>query len=354
MAEAAAPPAGPEPEFLAQRAASSVAAQVAALKVGELFAYESKAPVTVPRGKAAMVPILSERIAGERVVYYKRAFSRHPVDAFVFRNGTKLTLEAGSVAFFEGATSLGEGILSHVLVPGAKEIVPYAVEAAVSVEVRRDSASEPEHRGEFADGVLTLYHDESLSAEYRIANRGEERRTVLVDHPRNMAFILVLPEKPEEEVEGHYRFRVAVAGGRTETLKVSERREVSRTFAVRNASLEQISAWISMRFFSPAAKRWMAEVKAIMAERAALQRRVSEMQSEVRRLSQEEDRLRRNMGSLRTNRPKEEALRAKFVDQLERAEARMVELREELAGAGKKRVALDERLVRKVREYDGR
>lgn len=342
-----------EPTFIAERAQRSVAAAAAALKVGELFAYESKSPVTVPRGKAAMVPIVSEKIGGERVVYYKRAFSARAVNAFVFKNTTKLTLEAGAVTFFEGSTSLGAGILSHVLVPGAKEIVPYAVEAAVSVEPKVATRAEPEHRGVVADGVLTLFRNERLSTEYRLSNKGKEKLAVLLDHPRNPAFELARPEKPEEQVEGHYRFRAGLAPGAGEVLKVVERREVSRAFAVRNASLEQVAAWIRAPFFSPAAKRWMREVREIMAERAALQRRVTEMQAEVQRLSREEDRLRRNMGSLRTSRPQEAALRAKFVTQLEKAEVRIVELREELNEAGKSRVRLDEALARKVREYRG-
>jgi len=335
------------------RAESSVAAAAAALKVGELFAYESKSPVTVPRGKAAMVPILSEKIPGERVVYYKRAFSPRPVNAFMFKNTTALTLEAGAVTFFEGATSLGEGILSHVLVAGSKEIVPYALEAAISVEPRVDSRSEPFRRGVFADGVLTLYYDEKRTAEYNMSNKGKEPRTLLVDHPRNMAYKLETPAKPEEEVEGHYRFRTRLEGGKSEKLQVVETREVSQVFHVQNASLEQIASWMEMRFFSAAARKWMKEVQDILAARAELQRRVSEMEAETRRLTDEQARLRNNMNALQRGSAKEEALRAKFVTQLEAAETRLVELKDQLNEAGRTRLELEDKLARKVREYKG-
>lgn len=52
--------------------------------------------VTIARGQAALVPIVSRPVKGRRVIYYKASFSPRPVDAWVLRNDTDLTFEAGA------------------------------------------------------------------------------------------------------------------------------------------------------------------------------------------------------------------------------------------------------------------
>jgi len=114
MKSARAPAAAPAPSagFAAQRMDASLEAaaeepQLAALlessgaraaqgvKVGELFSYEPREPVSIPRGQAALVPIVSKRIAGRRVLVYQASFSPRPVNAWVLANDTDLTFEAG-------------------------------------------------------------------------------------------------------------------------------------------------------------------------------------------------------------------------------------------------------------------
>ncbi|HWR98883.1 MAG TPA: DUF4139 domain-containing protein, partial [Candidatus Methanoperedens sp.] len=144
-----------EPQLATLLEASSGAAAQGA-KVGELFSYEPRDPVSIPRGQAALVPIVSKRIAGKRVLVYQASFSPRPVNAWVLANDTDLTLEAGAVTFFEGSTSLGEGILGHTLPPGGQEVVPYAVDATVDVTPKISSRQEPYVRGKVVDGVLQL------------------------------------------------------------------------------------------------------------------------------------------------------------------------------------------------------
>ena len=158
MAEAAA-----EETQLAALLETSGGAAAQGAKVGELFSYEARDPVSIPRGQAALVPIVSKRIAGRRVLVYQASFSPRPVNAWVLANDTDLTFEAGAVTFFEGSTSLGEGILGHTLPPGGQEVVPYAVDASVDVTPKVASRQEPYIRGKVADGVLQLTRVEVLA-----------------------------------------------------------------------------------------------------------------------------------------------------------------------------------------------
>jgi hypothetical protein len=93
-------------------------------------------------------------------------------------NDTDLTFEAGAVTFFEGSTSLGEGILGHTLPPGGQEVVPYAVDASVDVTPKISSRQEPYIRGTVADGVLQLTRVDVLASTWTLVNRGKEKATL--------------------------------------------------------------------------------------------------------------------------------------------------------------------------------
>ena len=214
MADAAA-----EETQLAALLETSGGAAAQGVKVGELFSYEARDPVSIPRGQAALVPIVSKRIAGRRVLVYQASFSPRPVNAWVLANDTDLTFEAGAVTFFEGSTSLGEGILGHTLPPGGQEVVPYAVDASVDVTPKVSSRQEPYIRGKVADGVLQLTRVEVLANTWTIANRGKEKATLWLHQPANPLYKLAKPEKPLKEVGGNYRFEIALAAGGDEGVR---------------------------------------------------------------------------------------------------------------------------------------
>ena len=337
---------------MSELAEKSMAAVATGQKVGELFSYQSKEKVSIPRGKAAMVPILSQKVKGERVVFYKASFSPRPVDAYVVRNDTGLTLEAGALTFYEESTSLGSGILSHVLVPGAKEIIPYALDAAISVTPAVQSDSQPAYKGQLANGYLTLTSVENLKSTWKIANKGKDEKVVVFDQPINPAYKLVEPAKAEEEVEGHYRFRVTVKAGESIEFKVLERRDVAQTILLSNTNEEQIRFYSRQPFFSDKAKAFFTELAALQAQRADIVRQLQSMNSQVQRLSEEENRLRENLKTLRQT-PKEEELRAKWLKSLSDDEEKVVALRGQIDDSNTKQRGLDEQLAKKVIEYQG-
>ncbi|MCK5579276.1 MAG: hypothetical protein KAI63_07120, partial [Planctomycetes bacterium] len=92
---------------LSQLLTSSISAIATGTNIGELFSYEAKTPITVKRHKAAMVPIITEKVAGDKILYYRSNISPRLMNAFYLTNSTDLTLETGPVTLFEGSTSVG-------------------------------------------------------------------------------------------------------------------------------------------------------------------------------------------------------------------------------------------------------
>ena len=335
---------------MADLARSTMAAMATGTKVGELFSYDAKEKVSIPRGKAAMVPIIAEKAKGERVVYYKAAFSPKPVDAYVLKNETSLTLEAGAISFFENGTALGNGILSHVLVPGAKEIVPYALDASISITPAVQADTQPAYKGVMANGYLTLTSVETLTSNWKIANKGKEDQTVLFDQPINPAYKLVEPAKPEEEVESHYRFRVVVKPDTIKDFKVVEKRDISNVVYLANMNEEQIRVYAGAQYLSDKTKQFLKEIADIQAQRTAIIAQVRNLEAQRQRLTEEQQRLRENLRTLGQT-PKELELRGKWVTALSETEDKLVKIRGEIDEAQTKQRTFDEQLAKKVSEF---
>ncbi len=189
------------------------------VEVGELFAYQAREKVSVRRGQAALVPILSERVeGGERVLHWHPGLSSRPVNAYYFNNTTALTLEAGPVTFFDGSTCVGEGLMGKVLKKGMKEMIPYAVEAGVTVETKVDRRSDPVTQGRIAHGVLTLVHTQNLDTVYSVKSQLGRDSVLYLDHPKSGGYALAAGVKPGEEIEGRYRFRLELKAGASAEL----------------------------------------------------------------------------------------------------------------------------------------
>ena len=350
-------PAAPAPAALntgkgtSQLFASSYDATATGAGIGELFSYEAREKVSVPRGQAAMVPILSKQINGRRLLYFKESFSPKPADAFVVRNDTDLTLEAGAITFFEGSTSLGEGILGHTLPPGSQEVVPYAQDASVDIIPQQKTHREPHFRGRLVEGILTLTSVETLTNDWKIVNRGKEPATLWLHQPKTAGFSLNKPEKPLKEVDNHYRFEVPLKAGETVDFVIEEKRNVNETVQLAQSDKEKIRFYAAQPYLSPGAKAFMIELSELMAKSAALQRQVNEWTQQVKRLDEEQTRLRSNLQSLRTDVPREQELRAKWVAALAANEDQLVERRAKLDEAGGNIRQMEESLAKKVREY---
>jgi hypothetical protein len=331
--------------------ATSIGATAQGVKVGELFSYESQEKVSIPRGQAAMVPILSKPMNGRRLLYYKASFSPKATNAFVMRNDTDLTLEAGAVMFYEGGTSLGEGILGHTLPPGSQEVVPYAVDASVDINPQQASKREPVFKGRLVDGILTLTCVETMTNTWKIVNRGKEAATLWLNQPKNMAYRLSKPEKPLKEVDNHYRFEVPLKPGETVDFLVEEKREVYESVHLANCAEDQIRFYLAQPYLSAGAKAFLKDVGDLMAQKSALQREINESNQQTQRLTAEQDGLRKDLDTFRMATPREQELRAKAVESLATNRAQLTELRKKLDDAGSKVRQLEELLAKKVREY---
>jgi len=335
----------------AEELENAVAPAVSGVEVGDLFAYQAKEKVSVKRGQAALVPILSERVdGGERILFYRGSVAAKPMNAYYFKNSTALTLEAGPVTVFDGSTCVGEGLLRKVLKKDMRDMIPYAVEAGVSIDRKVSQRSDPVTRGTIANGVLTLSYTQNFESVYSIKSQNGKDTVLYLDHPKTANFKLSEPAKAEEEIDGHYRFKVEVKAGQTLELKVRESMPSVSSVSLLGTPAETIRFYLQQRYLSEAAKAMLQQLIATQGEINRLRQRESALGQERTRITEDQGRARENLRVLRDT-PSELEMRKKYLASIDKSEGRLEQINEEGRQAATQRQQLEAELAKKVSEF---
>ncbi|MEM1115164.1 MAG: hypothetical protein AAGJ11_01575 [Bacteroidota bacterium] len=336
LSTAAAPPTPPA-EPLAPTA--SVVARGTAGDFGELFAYRL-GEVTLPRRGSAMLPIVSDGVETERLSVYTGAAGRHPMRGVRLTNTTGANLRGGPL------TVLDDGYAGDALLPdlpdGDERLLTFAVDQDVLV----DPYGVPGAAGEIetarlVDGVLSVERQRRTTRGYRLENRGERRRVVLVEAPRDANSRLVSPTEAEESTPAAYRFRVPLAPGAVDSLEVVEVRTLGERIGLTSLSADQIRAYARASGRIPDDVR--AALRRAASEREALartEREIGEREQELNEIEREQTRIRGNLEAVDNATDYGRRLLAKLNDQETRIETLRAEVAELRARAASQREAL--------------
>ncbi|MFH1421147.1 MAG: hypothetical protein ABIH42_00295 [Planctomycetota bacterium] len=346
---ASAPPMEPSLTDLLTASFESIAQGAA---VGELFSYDVSTPVSIQAGKAALLPIISDSVEGDKILYYNTNVSLSPMNAFYFKNTASCTIETGPVTFFEGSTSVGEGLFKKPLKPGMKEILPYAVEQGCTINiVSPGPVAAPGHSATVVNGILSVKRFNSFKTIYKINNQTSKGYELYLDHLKN-ANELLIPEKPEEELPGIYRFKISILPNQTTEFNIVEREEIMTRVYVRGMSFEEVRYYIEQQYISKEAKAFLSQMAAIMQEKARISRQIQDAASKTADFISDEDRCRKNLDTLRETRtPKEVEMRQAFLERLDSAEKSISELRTLINSLREDEKKIEQQLTKMIHEY---
>lgn len=325
--------------FLEEGVASPAKAEAAAMRhaapaqaqgqgVGELFEYHIAAPVTLPRQQAAMLPVVSEDVEGERLSLYNpngSSSARHPLNAFRLRNNTALHLKGGPVTVFDGGVYAGDARLEDVP-PGDSRLVTYAVDLAVEGERQTGRIRTASFTLVLRRGVLTVTRRNRQSTTYVLRNKAKRPRLIYVEHPFASDWALIAPEAAAERTPDWYRFAVTVAPGTTERLIVETEQPVDHQVTLIEGDLNALHFYTTDAVGASAPLR--AALTRVLERRRGIQEReaqADEREASIAQFHTEQDRMRKNMGALEKNTP----LYRRYVKELDQQETQMQALYEE-------------------------
>ncbi len=272
---------------------SAVAAQL-----GDFFQYLIEKPVSLPRQKSAMLPIVNQEVEGSKLsIYNQTVHAKFPLLGLRFKNSTPLHLMQGPITVFEGQSYAGDARILD-LQPKEERLLSYAIDLGTEVEPVVKNPAERVTKIKLNKGVLyasRLVREEKV---YNLKNRSGQDRTVLIEHPYRPEFALVEPKKPTERSRDVYRFQVEVPPGKGATQAVIEERTVQQTVAINNLDDQTMRFFVSQSVISEPVKAALQKATVLKGKLAATQREIQQHERRLNDIRQDQDRLRKNLKEL--------------------------------------------------------
>jgi len=284
--------------YLAGHGIQSVAE---AQSAGELFEYAISTPVSIARQRSAMLPIVNQEIAAEKVSIYNPATHRkHPLNGLILENATGLNLMQGPVTVFDENVYAGDSKLPD-LKPAEKRLVAYALDLAI--EVIMDAKPRPDEllSLRIAKGTLIHRHKYADIREYTLHNKDKKDRDVLIEQPYSSEWKLVEPKEPFERTQNLLRFKTAVPAGKTVVQKTQLERVSDESITLTDSGLDLINIYIRSKVISPAVKQALEKVVKIRTELDTVVRDRELREKQIKEAVEDQARIRENLKTLQQN-----------------------------------------------------
>ncbi|MDB5306858.1 MAG: hypothetical protein JWO38_1060, partial [Gemmataceae bacterium] len=290
-------------ELAGRLSTGSVGSAATGGQLGDFFQYAVDHPVSLARQKSALLPIVGKDVEAARVSIYNPSVQpKHPLLGLRFKNTSGAHLAQGPITVFEGSTYAGDTRVLDVQ-PNEERLVSYAIDLGTEVDPQVGDGSSRITSVKAVKGIVTTMTKVREVKKYRVANRSQQDRTLLIEHPNrtNQQFKLVDTDKPAEDTKDVYRFQTRVKAGEEKGFVVTEERDVRADVALSNNPDGQIRFVLSLNEASPALKEKLKEALQMKAGWDTALRELQQIQADLNRLSGDQDRIRKNLA----NTPKE-------------------------------------------------
>jgi hypothetical protein len=282
--------------------------------LGDFFQYVIDHPVTLSRQKSALLPIVGKDVEGTRLsIYNERVQTKHPLLGLRFKNTSGAHLNQGPVTVFEGSVYAGDTRVLDVQ-PNEERLLSYAIDLGTEVDPKAGPGAQKITSVKAVKGIVTTVTKVTDEKTYRVVNRSQTDRTLLIEHPNRTSqqFKLVNTDKPVEDTPEVYRFQTAVKAGETKSFTVKEERDVTQTVRLTNGAENQIQFFISLSEASPDLKAKLLEALKTKAGWDLVRRDLDEVVRDLNRLNADQDRIRKNLRET----PKEAEVYATYLKKL--------------------------------------
>ncbi len=299
---------------------AGVSTMATATKLGDFFQYALDKPVTLPRQKSALLPIVNKDVEGTRVsIYNERTQAKFPLLGLKFKNTSGLHLSQGPITVFEGSNYAGDSRILDVE-PNEERLLSYAVDLGMEVNPVLASDNGRITSVKVVKGILYSTTKLRETKTYTIVNRNDAERLVLVEHPvRNDFHLTDDVSKPAETASDVYRFEVKVPAGKTATQVVTEERVIGSQVQLTNSNDDQMRIFINSTASSPKVKEGLKQGMALRWALNKTQREIAEQQLQLKTITEDQVRLRANLKEM----PPTAAAYKRYLDKFDQQETQI-------------------------------
>jgi hypothetical protein len=304
------------------RLGEGIATAASAAKLGDFFQYAIDRPVSLPRQKSALLPIVNKDVDGTRVsIYHERTQAKFPLLGLKFKNTSGLHLLQGPITVFEGSNYAGDARIMD-LQPGEERLLSYAVDLGTEVNPVPSSDNGRLTMVKVVKGVLHSTTKLRESKNYTVKNRNEHERLVLLEHPVRHEFKLIDTDKPNETASDVYRFEVKVGPGKSETKTITEERLINQQVQLTNFNDDQMRVFINHTVSSPKVKAALKEALDLRWAVAKTTREIQEQERQLKTITDDQSRLRANLREM----PPTAAAYKRYLEKFDKQETEIEQL----------------------------
>ena len=273
----------------------SVGSAASAAKLGDFFQYAIDRPVTLPRQKSAMLPIIGKEIEATRVsIYNERTQAKFPLLGVKVKNTSGMHLNQGPITVFDGANYAGDARILD-LQPNEERLLSYAIDLGTEVNPVAHSDNGKMIAVKAVKGIVYSTTKLRESKTYTIVNRNDGERLVLIEHPVRNEFALKDTDKPAETASDFYRFQVKVPAGKTEKQVVTEERIINQSVQLSSLDDNNIRIFLNNTATSQKVKDGLNDAMKLRWALSKTQREIQEMERQLKVIVDDQNRLRLNL-----------------------------------------------------------
>jgi hypothetical protein len=299
---------------------AGVSTMATATKLGDFFQYALDKPVSLPRQKSALLPIVNKDVEGTRVsIYNERTQAKFPLLGLKFKNTSGLHLSQGPITVFEGSNYAGDSRILDIE-PNEERLLSYAVDLGMEVNPVLASDNGRLTTVKIVKGILYSTTKLRETKTYTIVNRNDAERLVLVEHAvRNDFHLTDDTGKPAETASDVYRFEVKVPAGKTATQVVTEERVIGSQIQLTNSNDDQMRIFINSTASSPKVKEGLKQGIALRWALNKTQREIADQQLQLKTITEDQVRLRANLKEM----PPTAAAYKRYLDKFDQQETQI-------------------------------
>ena len=291
-----------------------------ATKLGDFFQYAIDKPVTLPRQKSALLPIVNKDVEGTRVsIYNERTQAKFPLLGLKFKNTSGLHLMQGPITVFEGSNYAGDARILDVE-PNEERLISYAVDLGTEVNAVPSSDNGRLVQVKVVKGILHSTTKLRETKTYTVVNRNDQERLVLIEHPvRNDFHLTDDATKPAETASDVYRFEVNVPAGKTATQVVTEERVIGEQIQLTNSNDNQMRFFINSTISGPKVKEGLKQALELRFALGKTQRDRQDLERQLKDVTDDQVRLRANLKEM----PPTAAAYKRYLDKFDQQETQI-------------------------------
>ena len=306
---------------------SAVAAQASGAGAGELFVYALDQKLNLPRGKAAMVPIISQDVAGETVsiVDVSGVGTAVAQNGFRLRNESDLRLSGGPITVYSDGIYGGDARLDGIS-PRYSKLIAYGIDLDLVVKREADDNRTQLLQIVAQNGVLQQRFQGFLTQNYALRNKAAKAKTVLVQQPDTAGWELIdAKQRDEKSTEGD-RFKIELKANESRDYQIKWQRTYLQTVAIGDFDFANLDVYLRDKQIAPELKAKLEVIAAKKARTSELQRQIAAQNDALEAIDKDQSRLRENMKVL----DKTSALYQTYAQKLGAQEERIVKIDAEI------------------------